>query len=93
MNKSIQQRIAALQKEQEQLKAREQSLRNKYNAKEKSTNERKRFVIGAIVLKDIEDNAALRKHIANLLAKSPERDKKLFPDLLPSLPYTAGDTV
>jgi hypothetical protein len=83
MNKTIQQRIAALQKEQEQLKAREQSLRDKFDAKEKSTNERKKFVIGAIVLKDIEDNTALRKHIANLLSKSPERDKKLFPDLLP----------
>lgn len=83
MNKSIQERIAALQKEQAQLKAREQKLRSQCDAKAKSTNQRKKFVIGALVLKDIEDNSALRKHIAKLLADSPERDKKLFLDLLP----------
>lgn len=88
MNISIQERIAALQKLRAQLKAREQKLRSQCDAKAKSANERKKFVIGALVLKDIEDNAALRKHIAKLLADSPDRDKKLFSYLL--LPSAAN---
>ena len=82
MSKNLKERIAALQKEQEQLKARAQQLQSQFNEKERKTTDRRKFVIGALVLKDIEDNAALRKHIAKLLADSPERDKKLFVDLL-----------
>lgn len=82
MNTCIQERIVALQKLRAQLKVREQKLRNQCDAKAKSANERKKFVIGALVLKDIENNATLQKHIAKLLANSPDRDKKLFSHLL-----------
>ena len=88
MSKNLKERIAALQKEQEQLKARAQQLQSQFNEKERKTTDRRKFVVGALVLKDIEDNAALRKHIAKLLADSPERDKKLIVDLL--LPAAAN---
>lgn len=82
MSKNLKERIALLQKEQEQLKARAQQLQSQFNAKERKTTERRKFVVGALVLKDIETNAALRKHISTLLSNAPERDKKPFPDLL-----------
>ena len=82
MSQNLRDRIAVLQKEQEQLKARAQKLQNQFNEKERKTTERKKFVIGALVLKDIETNAGLRNHIIKLLGSAPERDKKLFPDLL-----------
>ena len=83
MSKNLKERIAELQKEQEQLKARTQQLQSQFNEKERKTNERRKFVVGALILKDIETNAGLRKHLVQLLASAPERDKKPFPDLLP----------
>ena len=82
MNRNLKERIAALQKEKEQLKARAQKLQSQFNEKEKAITERRKFVIGALVLKDIETNAGLRSQITKLLGNAPERDKKLFPDLL-----------
>ena len=82
MSKNLKERIAALQKEQEQLKARAQQLQSQFNEKERKTNERRKFVIGALILKDIETNAGLRNHVIKLLASAPERDKKPFPDLM-----------
>ena len=84
MSKNLKERIAALQKEQEQLKARAQQLQSQFNEKERKTNERRKFVIGALVLKDIETNSGLRNHIIKLLASAPDRDKKPFSDLLPA---------
>ena len=83
MNKSIQDRIAALQKEQEQLKAKAQKLQSQFNEKERKTTDRRKFVVGALILKDIETNAGLRNHLIKLLGAAPERDKKLFVELLP----------
>ncbi|MGB4062094.1 MAG: hypothetical protein WBK26_17990 [Burkholderiaceae bacterium] len=83
MSKNLKERIAELQKEQEQLKARTQQLQSQFNEKERKTNERRKFVVGALILKDIETNVGLRKHLVQLLASAPERDKKPFPDLLP----------
>jgi hypothetical protein len=84
MNKGIQERIAALQKEQEQLKARAQKLQSQFNEKERKTTDRRKFVVGALILKDIETNAGLRNHLIKLLSGAPTRDKKAFPDLLPN---------
>lgn len=83
MSKNLKERIAVLQKEQEQLRARAQQLQSQFNEKERKTTERRKFVVGALVLKDIETNAGLRNHVIKLLATAPERDKKPFPDLLP----------
>lgn len=83
MTKNLKERIALLQKEQEQLKAKAQQLKTRFNVQERKTIDRRKFVAGALILKDIETNAALRNHIIKLLADSPERDKKLFLDLLP----------
>ena len=83
MSKNLKDRIAVLQKEQEQLKARAQKLQGQFNEKERKTTERRKFVVGALILRDIETNAGLRKHLIQLLGSSPERDKKPFPDLLP----------
>ena len=82
MNKSIQERIAALQKEQEQLKARAQKLQSEFNEKEKKANDRRKIVAGAILLKDMETNAGMKKYFVRLLADAPDRDKKVFADLL-----------
>ena len=83
MSRNIKERIAQLQKEQEQLKARAQQLQSQFNEKERKTMERRKFVVGELVLKDLETNTGLRVHIVKLLASAPERDKKPFPDLLP----------
>ena len=91
MSKNLKERIAALQKEQEQLKARAQQLQSQFNEKERKTNERRKFVIGALVLKDIESNAGLRNHVIKLLASAPERDIKPFPDLLPAVIATQAN--
>ena len=84
MSKNLKERIAALQKEQEQLKARAQQLQSQFNEKERKTTDRRKFVVGALVLKDIETNSGLRNHIIKLLASAPDRDKKPFSDLLPA---------
>ena len=84
MSKNLKERIAALQKEQEQLKARAQQLQSQFNEKERKTTDGRKFVVGALVLKDIETNSGLRNHIIKLLASAPDRDKKPFPDLLPA---------
>ena len=91
MSKNLKERIAALQKEQEQLKARAQQLQSQFNEKERKTNDHRKFVIGALVLKDIETNAGLRNHVIKLLASAPERDKKPFPDLLPAVIATQAN--
>lgn len=83
MNKSIQERIAVLQKEQGQLKARAQKLQSQFNENERKTTDRRKFVVGALILKDIKENAGLRNHLIKLLGAAPERDKKLFVELLP----------
>lgn len=83
MNKSIQERIAALQKEQEQLKARAQKLQNQFNAQEKANSSRRKYIVGALILKEIETNAALKSFVVRVLANAPARDKKAFSDLLP----------
>lgn len=83
MSKNLKERIAVLQKEQEQLRARAQQLQSQFNAKARKTTERRKFVVGALILKDIEINAGLRNHLIKLLGSAPERDKKPFPDLLP----------
>lgn len=59
MSKNLKERIAALQKEQEQLKARAQQLQSQFNEKERKTTDRRKFVVGALVLKDIETNSGL----------------------------------
>lgn len=83
MNKTIQERIAALQKEQEQLKARAQKLQSEFNEKERKSANHRKIVAGALILKDIETNVGLRNHVIKLLAGATKRDKKAFPDLLP----------
>ena len=91
MSKNLKERIAALQKEQEQLKARAQQLQSQFNEKERKTTDRRKFVVGALVLKDIETNSGLRNHIIKLLASAPDRDKKPFPDLLPAVIATQAN--
>lgn len=82
MSNHIKARIAKLQKEQEQLKARAQKLQSKFNAKERKITDRRKYIMAGLVLKDIETNLGLRNQIIKLLTSAPERDKKLFSDLL-----------
>lgn len=82
MSKNIKDRIAELQKEQEQLKARTQQLQNKFNASERKVATCKKIVIGALILKDIENNEAVRKYVIRLLGSATERDKILFSELM-----------
>lgn len=83
MGNNIKERIARLQKEQEQLKARAQQLQSQFNQKERKITDRRKYIVAGLVLKDIETNVGLRNQIIKLLTSAPERDKKLFPDLLP----------
>ena len=85
MSKNLKERIAGLEAEQMQLKARAQKLQSQFNEKERKNTDRRKYIVGALVLKDIETSAALRNHIIKLLATAPERDKKPFPELLPAV--------
>lgn len=91
MSRDLKERIAALQKEQEQLRARAQQLQSQYNTQERKTNDRRKYVIGAIVLKDIENNDGLRNYLVKVLASAAERDKALFQDLLIAKPTTQSN--
>lgn len=78
MSQNLKERIAVLQKEQDQLKARTQQLQNRYNQEERKFEVRRKIVLGALILKDIETNESLRKYAIRLIASAAERDKKLF---------------
>lgn len=80
MTKNLKERIAMLQKEQEQLKAKSQQLQNRFNAEERKTTDKRKYIVGGLILKDIETNKALRDYITKCLASSPERTKNLFPE-------------
>ena len=83
MSQNLKERIAVLQKEQEQLKVKAQKLQSQFNEKERKITERRKFVVGALILRDIETNAGLRNHLIKLIGSAPKRDKKPFPDMLP----------
>ena len=91
MSQNLKERIAVLQKEQEQLKVKAQKLQSQFNEKEKNAATRRKCIAGALVLKDIETNAGLRNHIIKLLGSATERDKKAFPDLLRVGPATPAN--
>ncbi|NMM10843.1 MAG: hypothetical protein HHJ16_11300 [Polaromonas sp.] len=82
MSKNLKEKIAVLQAEQMQLKAKKQQLQSQYNSKERKITDRRKYVIGALVLKEIEINATLRNYVAKLLSNAPERDKNAFPYLV-----------
>lgn len=82
MSKNLKERIAELQAEQMQLKARAQQLQNKFKSEERKTAIRRKIILGAIILKDIETNDSLRKYITRLLNNGNDTDRKLFVDLL-----------
>lgn len=82
MSKNIQERIAQLQKEQAQLKARAQKLQSQFNQKERKAIDRRKYVAGAMLLKDIETNKSLRDYFVKLLSNSPEQTKKIFHEFL-----------
>jgi hypothetical protein len=87
MSKNLKERIAELQAEQMQLKARAQQLQNQFKTEERRTAIRRKIILGSIILKDIETNNPLRKYITSLLNKN-DRDRKLFADLLATSPLT-----
>lgn len=91
MRQNIQERIAQLQKEQEQLKAKAQKLQNQFNATERKTNDRRKYVAGALLLKNIETNKGLHDYFVKLLSNSPEQTKKIFPDLVSVSSAIASD--
>lgn len=91
MNRNLKERIVVLQNEQLQAKARLQQLRSRENKEERKNSDRRKYVLGALVLRDIETSPAFRNYIIKLLSSASERDKKPFTDLLTGTPATASN--
>ena len=52
-------------------------------AKKKKDNEkRKKFIVGAIILKELDKKEGLRTYVVGLLKNLREGDRELFSDLL-----------
>jgi hypothetical protein len=89
MSKNIKERIAELKNEQMQLKARAQTLQSKFNKSEKAANDKRKIVLGSMILKDIESHEAARRYVVKLIGTMRDRDQQLFSDLLQPIVKTS----
>ena len=82
MNTNIEDRIKKLELEKAQLAARHQSLLAKARKTDKNLQTRRKIVLGALLLKDIETNDNSRRYAIRQLANAKPSDKKIFAYLL-----------
>lgn len=80
----IKNRIEKLEIEKKQLDTRQRNLSAIMNKKKKDEDTRKKIILGAIILAELEKKENLRKYVVGLLSTLRERDKELFSDVLTS---------
>ena len=80
----IKSRIEKLETEKNQLDKRQRNLEALMNKKKKDEDTRRKIVLGAIILAELEKKENLRKYVVGLLSTLRERDKELFSDVLTS---------
>lgn len=83
-SEEIKSRIEKLEIEKKQLDKRQQNLEALMNKKKKDEDTRRKIILGAIILAELEKKENLRKYVVGLLSTLRERDKELFSDVLTS---------
>ena len=74
----IKSRIEKLEIEKKQLDKRQQNLESLMNKKKKDEDTRRKIILGALILKELERNKGLKNYVLGLVESLSERDKKLF---------------
>ena len=77
----IKTKIDKIETEKKQLATRQQQLQAIMNKKKKSNDTRRKIVLGALILKELEKNKGLQNYVVGLLKTLGERDKVLFKEL------------
>ena len=80
-SEEIKSRIEKLEIEKKQLDKRQQNLESLMNKKKKDEDTRRKIVLGALILKELEKNKGLQNYVVGLLNTLGERDKVLFKEL------------
>ena len=83
-SEEIKSRIEKFEIEKKQLDKRQQNLEALMNKKKKDEDTRRKIILGAIILAELEKKENLRKYVVGLLSTLRERDKELFSDVLTS---------
>ena len=65
-----------------QLDTRQQNLESLMNKKKKDEDTRRKIVLGALILKELDKKEGLRTYVVSLLKNLREGDGELFSDLL-----------
>jgi large subunit ribosomal protein L7/L12 len=78
----IKTKIEKIKKEKKQLATRHQQLQAIMNKKKKSEDTRRKIVLGAFILKELEKNKGLQTYVVGLLKNLREGDRELFSDLV-----------
>ena len=74
----IKNRIEKLKVEKNQLDKRQRNLEALMNKKKKNEDTRRKIILGALILKELEKNKGLTNYALGLVESLSERDKKLF---------------
>ena len=78
----IKSRIEKLETEKNQLDKRQRNLEAIMNKKKKDEDTRRKIVLGALILKELDKKEGLRTYVVSLLKNLREGDRELFSDLL-----------
>ena len=81
-SEEIKNRIEKLEIEKKQLDKRQQNLEALMNKKKKDEDTRRKIVLGALILKELDKKEGLRTYVVSLLKNLREGDGELFSDLL-----------
>ena len=74
----IKTKIDKIETEKKQLATRQQQLQAMMNKKKKNEDARRKIILGALILKELEKNKGLKNDVLGLVESLSERDKKLF---------------
>ena len=78
----IKNRIEKLKVEKNQLDKRQRNLEALMNKKKKNEDTRRKIILGALILKELDKKEGLRTYVVSLLKNLREGDRELFSDLL-----------
>lgn len=79
---NLKKQLAELDSEKKQLANRRKTLTSDIAKKKKDNEKRKKFIVGAIILKELDKKEGLRTYVVGLLKNLREGDRELFSDLL-----------
>ena len=78
----IKNRIEKLKVEKNQLDKRQRNLEALMNKRKKNEDTRRKIILGALILKELDKKEGLRTYVVSLLKNLREGDGELFSDLL-----------